>query len=129
MPAVTVSQEDLDRMTAYETDVRNIFINGAVGGTPNLPVQFSVAGYDGSGAQAGLFGMFMKATAIALFRLYKNGPSIFPTQMPSYAKASLPSAATNTGCMIYVTNDVGGAVPAFSDGSSWRRVTDRNVIS
>lgn len=49
-------------------------------------------------------------------------------RLPSYAKASLPSAAI-AGFMIYVTDDVGGAVPAFSDGTNWRRVTDRNVIS
>lgn len=51
-----------------------------------------------------------------------------PTYMPSYPKASLP-AATPAGQLIYVTNDVGGAVPAFSDGTNWRRVTDRNIIS
>jgi len=47
--------------------------------------------------------------------------------LPSYAKTSLPTGVT--GGMIYVTNDVGGAVPAFFDGTNWRRVTDRNVIS
>jgi hypothetical protein len=46
----------------------------------------------------------------------------------SYAKASLPSAAT-AGIMIFVTDDVGGSTPAFSDGTNWRRVADRAVIS
>lgn len=46
----------------------------------------------------------------------------------AYSKASLPSSST-IGGMIYVTDDVGGAVPAFSDGSNWRRVTDRAIIS
>ena len=31
--------------------------------------------------------------------------------------------------MIYVSDESGGAVPAFSDGSDWRRVSDRAVIS
>jgi hypothetical protein len=31
--------------------------------------------------------------------------------------------------MIYVSNETGGAVPAFSDGAAWRRVTDRAIIS
>lgn len=48
--------------------------------------------------------------------------------LPSYAKASLPTASV-VGRMIYVTDDVGGAVPAFSDGSNWRRVTDRAIIA
>ena len=34
-----------------------------------------------------------------------------------------------TGQMIYVTNETGGAVPAFYDGASFRRVTDRAIIS
>jgi hypothetical protein len=31
--------------------------------------------------------------------------------------------------MVYVTDERSGAVPAFSDGSNWRRVTDRDVAS
>jgi hypothetical protein len=31
--------------------------------------------------------------------------------------------------MIYVIDESGGAVPAFSDGTAWRRVTDRAVVS
>ena len=51
-------------------------------------------------------------------------------RVPSFPKASLPAAATaGAGGTIYVTDDVGGAVLAFSDGTSWRRVTDRAVIA
>lgn len=46
----------------------------------------------------------------------------------SYTVAGVPSAAT-AGVMIYVSNESGGAVPAFSDGTNWRRVTDRAIIS
>lgn len=49
------------------------------------------------------------------------------TVLPRFAKAALPAQAL--GGMIYVVDDVGGAVPAFSDGTNWRRVTDRAVIS
>jgi hypothetical protein len=48
--------------------------------------------------------------------------------LPVYVKTALPSASV-AGAMIYVSNDVGGAVPAFSDGTQWRRVTDRAPIS
>lgn len=51
-----------------------------------------------------------------------------PIRAASYAKAALPSAAL-VGQMIYVTDDVGGAVLAFSDGTNWLRVTDRAVVS
>jgi len=50
------------------------------------------------------------------------------TVLASYVKTALPSAAV-AGSLIYVTNDVGGAVPAFADGTNWRRVTDRAIIS
>ena len=46
----------------------------------------------------------------------------------SYLKTALP-AASPPGQLIYVTNEVGGAVPAFSDGTNWRRVTDRAIVS
>jgi hypothetical protein len=48
----------------------------------------------------------------------------------SYTVATVPSAATEgAGRVIYVSDEAGGAVLAFSDGTDWRRVTDRNVIS
>jgi len=48
----------------------------------------------------------------------------------SYTVANMPSASTRgAGAMIYVTNETGGAVPAFSDGNDWRRITDRTIVS
>lgn len=51
-----------------------------------------------------------------------------PVAMPGYTVATLP-AATVAGVMVLVTNESGGAVPAFSDGTNWLRVTDRAVVS
>lgn len=48
--------------------------------------------------------------------------------LPSYTVATLPSA-TPAGRLIYVTDESGGAVPAFSDATNWRRVTDRAIVS
>jgi len=31
--------------------------------------------------------------------------------------------------VIYVSNETGGATLAFSDGTNWRRVQDRAVVS
>lgn len=50
-------------------------------------------------------------------------------RLRSYTVAGLPAAGTRTGLMVYVTDEVGGAVPAFSDGTNWLRVTDRAVVS
>jgi hypothetical protein len=49
-------------------------------------------------------------------------------QLRSYTVAGLPSAAT-AGQLIYVSNESGGATPAFSDGTNWRRVADRAIVS
>jgi hypothetical protein len=38
-------------------------------------------------------------------------------------------SANPGGQIIYVSNESGGAVLAFSDGTNWRRVTDRAVVS
>ena len=50
-------------------------------------------------------------------------------QAKTYTVAGLPSAATYPRGVIYVSNETGGATIAFSDGSNWRRVQDRNVVS
>lgn len=47
--------------------------------------------------------------------------------VPSYAKADLPTG--EQGQLVFVTNEVGGAVLAFNDGTNWRRVTDRAIVS
>lgn len=47
----------------------------------------------------------------------------------SIAVADLPDPATMTGQMVFVPDETGGATMAFSDGSDWRRVQDRAVVS
>lgn len=49
--------------------------------------------------------------------------------LPSYTVANVPDASQWQGGLIYVSNESGGAVPAFSDNTNWRRVTDRTIIS
>lgn len=51
-----------------------------------------------------------------------------PVRVKTYMKTALPSAAA-AGQLIYVPDDAGGAVIAFSDGASWRRLTDRAPIA
>lgn len=50
-------------------------------------------------------------------------------QAKTYTVATVPSAASYPRGIIYVSNETGGATLAFSDGSSWRRVQDRAVVS
>ncbi len=51
------------------------------------------------------------------------------TELQSYTVANLPNPAEFEASMIYVSNEVGGATLAFSDGTNWRRVQDRTVVS
>jgi len=51
-------------------------------------------------------------------------------RLTSYTVATLPTVpAVASPGLIFVSDETGGAVPAFSDGTSWRRVTDRAVVS
>lgn len=55
-----------------------------------------------------------------------------PLPLKAYAVADLTGALAAslwTGALIYVTDETGGAVPVFSDGTNWRRVTDRTIAS
>ena len=50
--------------------------------------------------------------------------------LPTYSVASVPSAVTNIGSIIYVTNGAAGtAIVAFSDGTSWLRVDTKAAIA
>ena len=51
------------------------------------------------------------------------------TQLQSYEVATVPDAAQWAAAMIFVSDETGGAIPAFSDGTNWRRTTDRAVIA
>ena len=58
-------------------------------------------------------------------RLHVNGP----VRVGQYAKAALPTAATvGAGTVAYVTDASGGAQLAFSDGTDWRKASDRTVV-
>lgn len=57
-----------------------------------------------------------------------NGMTM-PLKLAQYAVANLPTASLWTGAIVYVTDETGGAVPAFADGTNWRRVTDRTIVS
>lgn len=48
--------------------------------------------------------------------------------LTSYTVATLP-VVTEVPGMIFVSDEADGSVMAFSDGSSWRRCTDRQIVS
>jgi len=58
------------------------------------------------------------------------GGLVYPSQfiLPSFTVSTLPSV-NPAGQMLFVTDETGGSIPAFSDGTNWRRVTDRQIVS
>jgi hypothetical protein len=50
-------------------------------------------------------------------------------KMNEYTVATVPDATKNTGSSIMVTDESGGYTQAFSDGTNWRRVQDRAIIT
>ena len=66
--------------------------------------------------------------ANAINMLIRTGETL-PQRVPKFAKANLPPAADNTGGIVYVSDEAGGSTLAFSDGTDWRRVQDRAIVS
>lgn len=56
--------------------------------------------------------------------------SVYPTQfvLPLFTVSTLPSV-NPAGQMLFVTDETGGAIPAFSDGTNWRRISDAAIVS
>lgn len=52
-----------------------------------------------------------------------------PVVVASYTVVTVPAASSHTRGLIYVSDESGGATLAFSDGTDWRRLADRAVIS
>lgn len=52
-----------------------------------------------------------------------------PRGLRSYTVGTVPTASSFPNSDIYVSDESGGAVSAFSDGTNWRRSTDRAIIS
>lgn len=68
------------------------------------------------------------ATRVALWVRQQQAVSN-TVHAPQYSVSNLPKAAV-AGVLIFVPDESGGAVLAFSDDSGdWRRVTDRAVVS
>jgi hypothetical protein len=50
--------------------------------------------------------------------------------LPTKTVAQLANLSANPAAQfVYCSDESGGAVPAFSDGTNWRRVTDRSIVS
>ncbi len=103
--------------------------NVASGATVN-GYSFDPASVSNTGEVRGAYINLADATNRWSIKSVGTAPSYFggPVQFPSYTVAGVPSASV-AARYIYVSNESGGAVMAFSDGTNWRRVTDRAIIT
>tara|TARA_B100001057_G_scaffold478561_1_gene549136 strand:+ start:766 stop:2004 length:1239 start_codon:yes stop_codon:yes gene_type:complete len=86
---------------------------GSIATTANMTIDY------GSVASAGT------TPAIGDFEYIND---VFGPVGDTFTVSTLPGAS-QPGQMIYVSDETGGSVMAFSDGSNWRRITDRAVVS
>lgn len=69
------------------------------------------------------------------YSIYRRlGSGTGPLPIKGYSVNGLPDATSwgdtsSFSSIIYVYDETGGAVLAFSDGTDWRRVTDRAVVA
>ncbi|MQY48203.1 hypothetical protein GAO09_19395 [Rhizobiales bacterium RZME27] len=81
---------------------------------------------DVTGLSSSLSGLSTTAAG----KVAKSGDTMTgPLIQPAYAKASLPNVATFARSMVYVTDLTGGAEFCYSDGSNWRRMSDRSIAN
>lgn len=59
-----------------------------------------------------------------LLRMQANGLSL-----PTYTVATVPSVINSAPSLIYVRDASGGGIPCFTDGTNWRRVDTRGIVS
>ena len=113
----------IEQTTASVTWTISNFETGAAEGAGNFGIN-QVGG--GNRFKIDTIGNVAIGNITPTTKLHVDGP----IRCKSYTVATVPSAtALGAGSQIYVSNETGGAVLAFSDGTNWRRVTDRAVVS
>jgi len=50
-------------------------------------------------------------------------------KLVSKTVTDLSTLVSSVGAMVFCTDESGGAIPAFYDGTNWRRVSDRAIVS
>jgi hypothetical protein len=117
--------------TSGGVDTRMVGLNGSdvlfLGSIDAVPANISIYG---GAVWATFTASVCNLVSTAAYQIGSNTviTSSRHIQLRSYTVATLPSAAT-AAQEIYVSNETGGATPAFSDGTNWRRVSDRAIVA
>ena len=103
---------------------------GASGGTPGVAGKLVMdAGFAGSGTEAAVDIGAAAASAVNLGRALRPVPFVGIPTLPTFTVATLPSVSTFVRGMIWVSDETGGAQPAFSNGTNWLRFSDGAIVS
>lgn len=90
-----------------------------------VPSRWEIITTDGSGVTAVRTTVDRHGDLIQSGGLRAGGP----VRPGSFTVATLPAAATHAGALVDVVDEAGGRTLAMSDGTHWRRVHDRAVVS
>lgn len=93
--------------------------------TPALPFNQPVVE---KGGLPSLFTILLIRTLNTIIKR-SGGETWSAIPLPSYTVLTLPTTGIETPSLAYCSNETGGAVPVFFDGTNWRRVTDRAIAS
>jgi len=52
-----------------------------------------------------------------------------PMKLVNKTVTQLSTLVSSVGAMVFCTDETGGSIPAFYDGTNWRRVSDRAIVS
>jgi hypothetical protein len=58
-----------------------------------------------------------------------NWELVGSTKLVSKTVSELSTLVASVGSVVFCTDESGGSVPAFYDGTDWRRFTDRQIVS
>ena len=123
----TADQTDAEIKTAYENNAdTNAFTN-----SEQTKLSGIETGATADQTNAEILTAWESETSIDADDIIERDGSVAftgPPRLPSYTVAGVPTASP-AGQIIYVSNETGGAVLAFSDGTNWRRSTDRAIVS
>lgn len=103
---------------------------GAAGGTPGTAGKLVMdAGLALSGTEAAVDIGAAAASGVNLGRSGRAVPMVGIPTLPTFVVAGLPSVSTFVRGMIWVSDETGGAQPAFSNGTNWLRFSDGAIVS
>ena len=79
--------------------------------------------------QEGISGVLPMVWTRWFYRIYDILSGDEPIKVMNTTVSSVPAASEHISSIVYISDESGGSVLAFSDGANWRRSTDRAIIS